>query len=50
MFKCQGYLDLVIDAEHRIGSYIADGGSSEDPYVKKQVKLIHEWLEKIERR
>jgi hypothetical protein len=42
-----GYVALIADAEHRIGSYIASGGSSEDQYVKDQVAKIKSWIEQL---
>lgn len=35
--------DLIKDAKWRIGSYIAAGGSSNDEYVKGQIRKIHSW-------
>jgi len=41
------YVALIEDAERRIGSYIASGGSSEDQYVKDQVAKIKSWIEQL---
>lgn len=43
----QDYEDLIFDAEHRIGSFIASGGSSEDQYVKDQVQKIRSWTKSL---
>ena len=37
------YMMLIIDAQGRIGSYVAGGGSSEDHYVKQQQEKISKW-------
>lgn len=42
-----GYVALIADAEHRIGSYIAGGGRSEDKYVKDQVAKIRQWISQL---
>ncbi len=39
----QKYEDLIFIAEHRIGSFIASGGNSEDRYVKEQIQKIRKW-------
>jgi len=41
------YEALIYDAERRIGSYIAGGGSSEDKYVKDRVAKIKSWIEQL---
>ncbi len=41
------YVALIEDAERRIGSYIASGGSNLDQYVKRQVEKIERWTEQM---
>ena len=41
------YAALIEDAERRIGSYIASGGSNLDQYVKRQVEKIERWTEQM---
>jgi hypothetical protein len=41
--KIAAYDAAIKDAERRIGSYIASGGTSEDRYVVSQVAKIHLW-------
>jgi len=40
---------LIADAERRIGSFIASGGSSDDKYVQDQIKKITAWTEQLNR-
>lgn len=49
MFENSSYLydKAIHDCEWRIGSYIASGGSSEDEYVKTQIKKIRFYTGKI---
>lgn len=42
MYEC-----LITDAERRIGSYIVQGGDSNDPYVRQQVAKIVKWSNKV---
>lgn len=41
--NCNMYEKAIEDCERRIGSYIASGGSSEDDYVKNQIKKIDKY-------
>ena len=42
-----GLDSLIRDAERRIGSFIASGGSQDDKYVQEQIAKIKAWAEAL---
>lgn len=46
----QSLEDMIHDAEWRIGSYIASGGTSSDQYVLDQIEKIRGWNQQKESR
>jgi len=41
------FMMLIIDAQGRIGSYVAGGGSSNDHYVKQQQEKVSKWAQML---
>lgn len=47
MRKDELLLHMIRDAEWRIGTYIASGGTSSDKYVKDQISRIEKWYDEL---